>query len=228
MNNLQPLFDKLLIKPKNYSIYIEALTHPSYRNIMNLNYDYQRLEFLGDAIIEKNVREFLFKKYPEKDEGEMTKIKIMIVQSHTEVLAAKSLELNKYILLQNSLVDEQGNIPEKILEDSFEALIAAIYFDLGEKTVYQVLKRTIIHFYEIHYLDKTSADYKSLFQEAVQKYGKKRIKYICHPYTDQNGEQKFKVELWTNNICYGVGHGSKKKDAERDAAMNAYNKLVKK
>ncbi|MDE6476664.1 MAG: ribonuclease III, partial [Mycoplasmoidaceae bacterium] len=193
-----------------------------------LNYDYQRLEFLGDAIIEKNVREFLFKKYPEKDEGEMTKIKIMIVQSHTEVLAAKSLELNKYIFLQNSLVDDQGNIPDKILEDSFEALIAAIYFDLGEKTVYQVLKRTIIHFYEIHYLDKTSTDYKSLFQEAIQKYGKKRIKYIYKQYVDENGDTRFRVELRSDNICYGVGHGSKKKDAEREAAMNAYNKLVKK
>ncbi len=211
MSSLQPLFDKLLIKPKNYSLYIQALTHPSYSHIMNLDYSYQRLEFLGDAIIDKNVREFLFKKYPDKDEGEMTKIKIMIVQSHTEVLAAKYIELNKYVLLEKSLIDQHGNISDKILEDSFEAIIAAIYFDLGEKEVFKVLKRTIIHLYEIHYLDKTSLDYKSLFQEAVQKYGKKRIRYISSNFTDSNGDQKFRVELWTNNICYGIGFGTKKK-----------------
>lgn len=227
MNDLQPLFDKLLIQPKNYSLYIEALTHPSYKNIKNLDYDYQRLEFLGDAIIEKNVREFLYRKYPDKDEGEMTKIKIMIVQSHTEVLAAKALDLEKYIFLQHSLVDEQGNIPDKILEDCYEALIAAIYFDLGEKTVFQVLKRTIIHLYEIHYLDKAAADYKSLFQEAMQKYGKKKIRYITKSYIDNSNKQMFRTELWTNNICYGVGIAEKKHDAEKTAAMNAYNKLVK-
>ena len=227
MNDLQPLFDKLLIKPKKYSWYIEALTHPSYRTVANVNYDYQRLEFLGDSIIEKIVREYLFKKHPEMSEGEMTKIKIMIVQSHTESLAAKNLELNKYIFLQNSLVDQNGNISDKILEDSFEAIIAAIYFDLGEKETFKVLKRTIIHLYEIHSLDKFSTDYKSLFQEAMQHYGKNKIKYVCKNISKDDEYPFYEVSVFTNGICYGKAKATKRKEAEKLAAMNAYNKLKK-
>ena len=152
----------------------------------------------------------------------------MIVQSSTEVLAAKQLEVNKYILCEPSLFNDDGSVPDKIYEDAFEALIGAIYLDLGEKTTYQVIKRTIIHLYETHCIDKTTFDFKSMFQEAIQRYGKKKIKYLCNTNKNADGEVTFNVRLVSGGICYGVGSGKNKKDAEREAARNAYNKLVKK
>jgi ribonuclease-3 len=147
---LKQILAKFDIKPKTSRLYEEALTHPSFDNDKKLGYNYQRLEFLGDALISKIVAEHLFRKDPKLDEEAMTKDRILIVQGKTQVKAAKELGFDiKGVINIGGAVKDQV-ITDKMLEDVFEAFIGAIYLDQGEKKVYQVLKRTIIHYYEIH------------------------------------------------------------------------------
>jgi ribonuclease-3 len=149
MTNILNLLNKFKIVPKNLHIYEQAFTHSSYLvNRQKVN-DYERLEFLGDAIINKIVAEHLYKKHPELDENGMSKARNVIVQSKTEVKAAKELNLISSIKIGQSIKSGVG-ITDKILEDVFEALIGAIYLDQGEAQAYSVIKRTIIHYYEIH------------------------------------------------------------------------------
>jgi ribonuclease-3 len=147
---LQNIFTKFNIVPKNFSIYQEALTHPSFDNDKKLGHNYQRLEFLGDAVISKIVAEHLYKKDPKLDEEVMTKDRILIVQGKTQVKAAKELgfDIKDVIDIGGSVRDQI--VTDKMLEDVFEAFIGAVYLDQGERKVYEILKRTLIHYYEIH------------------------------------------------------------------------------
>lgn len=226
MNNLSSLFQKIKIKPKNVSIYIGALTHPSYSHEMNLNYNYQRLEFLGDAIIEKIVCEYLYNKYSDASEGELTKEKVIIVQSHTLSLAAKKLELNKYININRSLISSNLEISDNILEDVFESLVAAIYIDLGEKEVNKFLRNTIIHLYEIRSIQKDNLDYKSLLHEKVQQIHGWKIQYV-NKLKKVNNVNQYECSLFVNNQLISKGLGYRKKDAEKAAAKKAYLKEYK-
>lgn len=175
MNNIIELLNKFKIVPKNINIYEQAFTHASCSNVKNKVGDYERLEFLGDAIINKIVAEHLYKKHLEFDENGMSKARNIIVQSKTEIKAAKELNLIKYIKIGESIKFGAG-ITDKILEDVFEAFIGAIYLDQGEEKVYRVIKRTIIHYYEIHSLNEMS-DYKTMLQEKTQMLFKIRPKY---------------------------------------------------
>ena len=218
--NLSLLFKKLKITPKNYSYYIEATTHTSFSNENNLSYNYERLEFLGDAIISQIISQYLFTKNPPIPVGEMSKIRILIVRSESEILAAKMINLQNYIKIGKSL---QGNMKShiKILEDVYEALIGAIYLDLGYETAKKVIYNTLIYDYENNILDRLT-DYKSKFQELMSQYGKHKIIYKSKKLN--NGQ--YYVELWTNNIRYGSGIATKIKLAEQIAAKIACKKFV--
>jgi ribonuclease-3 len=130
------------------------------------------------------VSEHLYKKHPDMNEGVMSKTRAIIVQTKTEARAATELHFNEIIKIGDSVKYSTG-IGEKILEDAFEAFIGAVYLDQGEKKVYEILKRTVIHYYEINSL-KDLRDFKSLFQELMQKYSKKAIKYklITNKHSD--------------------------------------------
>jgi ribonuclease-3 len=220
---LQNIFTKFNIVPKNFSIYQEALTHPSFDNDKKLGHNYQRLEFLGDAVISKIVAEHLYKKDPKLNEEVMTKDRILIVQGKTQVKAAKELgfDIKGVIDIGGSVRDQI--VTDKMLEDVFEAFIGAVFLDQGERKVYEILKRTLIHYYEIHWLNALQ-DFKSKLQELMQKYSKQSIKYKVTSH--QNNE--YIVEVWCNNIKYGIGKGDRVKDAEMQAAKDAYTKCIKK
>jgi ribonuclease-3 len=147
MQEFFKILENYKITPKNESLYIMALTHPSYQFEKKINYSNQRLEFLGDAIISKIVAEYLYKKHQQMDDGKMSAARAMIVQSKTLIKAGYELELEKYMLTGAS-IKNMKIFPEKIIEDCFESLCAAIYLDNNENTLYKLLKRTIIHYYE--------------------------------------------------------------------------------
>jgi len=186
--NLNELLKSLKIEPHSYAFYIEAFTHHSYSYENGLKYDYQRLEFLGDAIIEYVVSQYLYNLKPKMNEGEMTKARIMIVQAQTEIKAAKQLNLEKVILLGKS-ISHQG-IPSNILSDCYESLIGAIYLDQGQSFVTNFIHDTLISYYESKSLDDV-IDYKSKFQEAIQEFGKKTVIYKVV----KNEKDLFGVEL---------------------------------
>ena len=215
------LFNKLKITPKSYFLYIEALTHASYHNDKHLSYDYERLEFLGDQVISFVVCEYLFNQNPKLDVGQMSKDKILIVQAKSEVITAKNLNLNLYIKIGKSIANSKNNFNEKILEDVYEALMGAIYLDLGYNTAKRVITNTLISNYKTHKLNNVF-DYKTKLQEMMMKYNKHEIQY----HVVNNKPNHYKVELWCNNIKYGIGSGTKIKEAEQNAAKAACKKFA--
>lgn len=219
------LFDwltkQLAITPKNFSYYLEALTHKSYSNENGLNYSYQRLEYLGDAVINMLVAQYLYFKYPHKDEGFLTISRQQIVQSKTEIAAAKKINLQNYLLLGHGFAN--SNDHDKILEDCFEALIGAIYLDLGIKFAKKVLLASLLSIKK-EKINEWTFDYKTFIQDKLVKFNNKKIMY----HTKQIDKNHFESILSFNKIIYGKGQGQNKKQAEKEAAKNAYNKLVTK
>lgn len=152
----------------------------------------------------------------------MSKARNIIVQSRTEVKAAKELNLINYIRIGESMKRGIG-ITDKILEDVFEALIGAIYLDQGEEKAYRVIKRTIIHFYEIHSLNEMT-DFKTILQEKTQILLKVRPRYK-RIYSE--GRTKICFEVWCINKKIGFGIGNNTKEAQNNAAKNAYHSLTR-
>lgn len=220
-NNTQLLtwLKTLDIIPKNLSHYKEAITHSSYANEHKLNYDYEKLEFLGDTIIEYLTVLFLYKYLENEKVGKLTESKILIVQGKTFVKAGYDIGLDKQILLGAGF--KKTDDLSKILEDCFEALVAAIYLDHGLIKAQALLEKTIFSYFKNHQLDDL-IDYKSLIQVAMVKHSKSGINY---KYVALNNNV-FEVQLCVNNIVYGVGYGKNKKDAEKQAAKDAYSKLA--
>ncbi len=217
---IKNLFKKINISPKKYSLYYEALTHSSYSNENHLNYNYERLEFLGDAIISYYVTNYLFNIKPELKVGEMSKKKIIMVQSKSEIFAAKKLNLQEYVYLGKSLFNDTKNL-DRIYEDIYEALVGAIYLDQGISKATNFIKNTLIKYYEnLNFANQY--DYKSKFQELMKEYSKNNIEYKLI----RNSKDEYKVELWHSNIKYGSGTGKRIKEAEQNAAKEALKHFV--
>ncbi|MDR2369782.1 MAG: ribonuclease III [Mycoplasmataceae bacterium] len=219
--SIQLLLKQFNIQPKKYDLYEQAFTHSSYSYKHQLCNNYEKLEFLGDAVIELIVSEHLLKKHPEMNEGELSKERIVMVQSRTLAKASHLLQLPKLIRFGDSIKDKT-NISENIVEDVFESFIGAVYLDQGLAKCYTILKRTIIHFYEIHSLNEMT-DFKTMLQELIQKTGKHRIVYKTISHVLGN----CRVELWIDNIKQATGIGNKIKHAQIQAARNAFNQLKK-
>jgi len=209
----------LKTSPKSLSLYVEALTHRSYSNEHNLNYSYQRLEYLGDSILGYLTAEYLYNKYPNASEGQLTIIRKKMVQSKGEILAAKKINLQNYILLGQGFKNIKEN--DKIIEDCFESLLAAIYLDLGMEYVSKILNETLF-WLEDHNVLEDALDYKTLVQEALVKHNTKNALY----HTVQKDKDTFVSTLSANGIVYGKGIGHNKKSAEINAAKEAYQKLI--
>ncbi len=204
--------------PKTFSIYMEALTHPSYANENGLKYCYERLEFLGDAAIQWIIVNYLYGKKPEMDVGNMSTIKSNVVKKETLANACKQINLNKLILIG------KGNIiSERICEDVFEAFIGAIAQDQGIKKVSQILNKTIIKSYEMNEID-ISKDYKTRFQEEIQA---SNIFKPIYEHIDK-GKQKYTklycVDTNGNKLLFGEGQATDFKSADKLAAKQALEK----
>lgn len=219
--NLKQWIGNLLgFKPKKINYYIQALTHMSYSNEHYLNYSYENLEFLGDSVLNFLVCEFLYKKYNKKQhEGFLTQQKIKLVQGKTLALAAKNIHLDKYLLLGKGAIKER--ISDKILEDAFEALTAAIYLDLGLNVCRDFLSKTIFTYDKKQF--SQIIDYKSMIQHALSCSGSKNIVYL----PQQQANKKYLVKLYVNGCYFGSGCANKKKEAEQLAAKQAWQKMAK-
>lgn len=220
-SNLKQWISNLLhCKPKKINYYIQALTHMSYSNEHFLKYSYENLEFLGDSILNFLVCEFLYKQYNnDKHEGFLTQQKIKLVQGKTLAFVAKKIHLNDYLLLGKGASKERNS--NKILEDAFEALIAAIYLDLGLDVCRNFLSRTIFLYDKKQFSQIT--DYKSLIHNALSSIGSKNIVYS----SQQQPNRKYYVKLYINNCLFGTGCSVKKKEAEQLAAKQSWQKLAK-
>ena len=220
---MEELFNRLSIKPNNIKLYELAFSHSSYVNEKHLKADYERLEFLGDAVLEVVMSDYLYNHY-DYLEGEMTKIRSNYVCENACFTYASDLDFSKYIKVSNGEEKEGGRFKKVILADIFEAFMGAIYLDLGFDTVKKVILDIITPYIE----DKKTVffnDYKSALQEFVQT-DQRTVHYEVINEEGPAHDKTFTIVVSVDGIIYGKGVGSSKKEAEQEAAKDALNKLA--
>ena len=193
-----------------------ALTHSSYSNEHNAP-NYERLEFLGDAVLQLIMSEYFFLNTT-YNEGDMSKIRASYVCEEALFHYAKDIELEKFIRVGHG---QEKNINSTIVADVFESLLAVIYLENG----LDVVKNFVLHLI-LPYIEKNVQfihDYKSLLQEMVQT-DKKSLEYVLVSESGPAHEKTFTIEVRINDITYGRGAGRSKKEAEQNAAKDAYRK----
>lgn len=220
---MDELFEKLNIKPKDLRLYKSAFSHSSYVNEHKVKNDYERLEFLGDAVLDLVVADYLYTHYKET-EGEMTKVRASYVCENANYCYATGLGLSKYILVGHGEQKEGGNFKKAIVADIFEALMGAIYIDLGFSTVRNVILKVVVPYIEDPNVTFFS-DYKSSLQEYVQTE-QKSLEYRLINEEGPAHDKRFTVDVVIDDIVYGMGIGTSKKEAEQEAAKAALNKLA--
>ena len=220
---MEELFKKLNIEPKDMNLYKNAFYHSSYVNEHKVKNDYERLEFLGDAVLDLVVADYLYTHYKET-EGEMTKVRASYVCENANYCYATGLGLSKYILVGHGEQKEGGNFKKAIVADIFEALMGAIYIDLGFSTVRNVILKVVVPYIEDPNVTFFS-DYKSSLQEYVQTE-QKSLEYKLVNEEGPAHDKRFTVDVVIDSIVYGTGIGTSKKEAEQEAAKVALNKLA--
>lgn len=205
----------------------QALTHKSYavEKGLNLDFNYERLEFLGDAIVNMIVSKFLFSEFSEYSEGELSKLKSFFVSSNFHYRIALTLQLSNYVLVGNNERNNGYNESPGLMGDIFEALIGALYLDGAITVAEEIMLNNIKDYLKENYEHVDVFDYKS----QLQKYSTKKFK--CLPVyrlikeygQDHNKTYLIEVRLPMNYVAEGKGR--RKKMAEKMAAKNLLNKL---
>lgn len=220
---MDALFKKLNIKPKDIRLYKTAFSHSSYANEHKARQDYERLEFLGDAVVDLVVADYLYSNKKES-EGEMTKVRASYVCENALYEYSMSLGLNKYIKVGHGEEKEGGKFKKAIVADIFEALVGAIYLDLGYATARKVVLNIIVPYIEDPNIIFFS-DYKSALQEYVQT-NQKNLHYELIKEEGPAHNRIFTVQVKIDDIIYGTGVSGSKKEAEQEAAKEALEKLA--
>lgn len=220
---MQKLFDLLAIKPNNIKLYKLAFSHSSYVNEKHLKADYERLEFLGDAVLDLVMSDYLYNTFDVK-EGSMTKIRASYVCENACYTYASDLGFSDYIKVGHGEELEGGRFKKVILADIFEAFMGAIYLDLGYEIVKKVILKVIVPYIENKNISFFQ-DYKSTLQELVQT-DQRTLHYELIKEEGPSHAKIFTFEVIIDNISYGIGTGNSKKEAEQEAAKNALEKLV--
>ena len=218
---MKELFDRLNIKPKNLELYTTAFSHSSYVNENHIKSDYERLEFLGDAVLELVASDYLYKTKT-INEGEMTKLRASYVCENACYEYSKDLNLSKYIKVGHGEEIDGGKV---ILADIFEALMGAIYLDLGFSTAKRVIDSIVIPYVEDPNILFFS-DYKSALQEYVQTK-QKSLEYEVVLEQGPAHNKLFTTVVKIDGIIYGKGSAGSKKEAEQEAARDALKILAR-
>lgn len=217
---LEVLENKIGYKFKNQAFLKQALTHSSYANEQKINKigNYERVEFLGDAVLELVSSEFLFKEHPDIPEGELTKLRASMVCEPALAFCANDLDLKNFILLGRGEESTGGRNRDSIVSDVMEAVIGAIYLDGGMEPAKEFISRFILSDLENKRL---FYDSKSNLQELIQGKLKKEFHYELLEESGPEHDKVFEVELFMEGECIGKGSGKNKKAAEQQAAYKA-------
>ena len=202
----------------------EALTHSSYAHEHDLPSN-ERLEFIGDAVLDLIIADYLMKQNPALSEGEMTKFRARFVNEKALIVYAKKAKLDDYILLGIGEEKSGGRHRGALIADAFEAFLGAIYLDKGLKEVTKVTDKIVIP--ELNKMSKEGyKDYKSMLQELVQS-DHRQLSYETVKEEGPSHNKWFTVHVMMDDILMGEGHGHSKKEAAQEAAHEALNRLVK-
>lgn len=216
-SSLSSLFD-------NIQLFEQALTHTSYANENNV-LSYERLEFLGDAVLDLIISEYLYLKTSD-NEGIMTKTRANYVCEQALYEYSLAIGLDKYIKLGKGEMEAGERKKKAIIADVFESFIGALFLDKGLEAVKSFIYEKIIPLIENNKIS-FSDDYKSTLQELVQT-DKKSLEYVVIKEEGPSHDKTFTVEVKIDNVIYGRGVAHTKKEAEQLAAKDALNKSVSK
>ncbi|MBO5129823.1 MAG: ribonuclease III [Oscillospiraceae bacterium] len=209
----------------NITLLQNALTHSSYANERwhNSLMSNERLEFLGDSILGMCVAEFLYRTFPDRPEGELTRMRADMVCEKTLAAVANRIDLGKHLLLGNGEEQGGGRSRNSILADAVESVIAASFLDGGMEAAKQFIQKFIL--VEVPVTRMHNADYKTALQELVQQKKNQVLSYTLVGESGPDHDKHFEVEVKLNGKVVGLGSGSSKKRAEQDAARVAIEKL---
>jgi ribonuclease-3 len=205
--------------PNNISLFKEALTHKSYKNFTEDSINFERLEFLGDSVINLVVANFLFDSVPDQKEGYLTQMRSKIVKRKHLNEVGKNLNLLNYIRR-----DCRATLGSDVLGDVYEALVGAIFLDQGYKKAEDFISKTIFDKLEINNLENQISSYKSLLLECSQK---QKFEINFNTFLEENAQDitVFVSILRYNNKVIAKGRATSKKKAEENAAKRAYYSL---
>ena len=221
---MEELLERLKIKPKNKKLYETAFQHSSYVYENHLKADYERLEFLGDAVLDLVLADYLYNNAHES-EGDMTKVRASYVCENANYQYAIDLHLSDYIKVGHGEEESGGRFKKVIMSDIFEALMGAIYIDQWYAKARQVILHIVVPY--IKNPDVTFfEDYKSALQEAVQT-DQKSVSYELVKEEGPAHNRTFTTEVKVDDVSYGVGVAGSKKESEQEAARIALSKLAK-
>ena len=210
---------------RNKALLENALTHSSYANENRERHlpDNERLEFLGDSILGFVVAEYLYRNFPDKPEGELTRIRADLVCERNLAEAAATIELGSYLLLGHGEEQGGGRKRDSIVADAMESVIAASFMDGGFAAAKEIIDRLILS--NIPKGRPRNFDYKTAFQELVQRKKDQQIHYELTGESGPDHDKHFEVEVLLNGKAVGHGVGSSKKRAEQAAAEAAIEAL---
>jgi ribonuclease-3 len=206
---------------KDKNLIIEALTHKSFKK----SYNNERLEFLGDAVLNLIVGEYLFNKFPKSNEGDLSKTRASLVNEQGFTKLANAINLGDFIYLSDAEDRNQGRLKASILSDAFEAIMGAIYLEAGIEYLKLIILKLLEQSYETITLDELFSDYKTALQEVTQARFGCIPEYKLEGSTGPDHQKKFELSLWINDRLYATATGKSKKLAQQSAAKITLKKL---
>lgn len=223
MKNFKNFEDKIKINFKDKKLLIQAFMHRSYINEnpsegMEHN---ERLEFLGDAVLELIITEYLYKKYPDKTEGDLTSYRAALVNANMLSEVANETGMEEYLLLSKGEKKDKGKARQYILANAFEALVGAMYLDRGYDISFSFLKKSLFKKIDEVMKKKSWIDSKSLFQEKAQEFEDITPVYKVLNEFGPDHDKIFTVGVYLRDNLVTEGKGSSKQEAEQDAARHA-------
>jgi ribonuclease-3 len=223
MKKLSQLEERLGYKFKNIDLLTEALTHKSSKGGKNN----ERLEFLGDAVLDLIVGEYLFEKFPDVNEGDLSKLRASLVNEKGFEKLAKSINLGSFIFLSQAEENNKGRQKASILSNAFEALIGEIYLESGLEEAQRISLDLIHKAYPKIDLDSVFKDYKTTLQELTQATIGETPQYIVAGATGPDHQKEFEIVVKIGDKIVASAKGKSKKEAQQEAAKLAIKVLKK-
>lgn len=224
--NFRRFEETIAYVPKNWELFIQSLLHRSYLQFVDSRWNSnERLEFLGDSVLNSAVAEFLFERFPEMEEGDLTKLRSRLVNRKILAQRAKELHISEFMLLSSSAVQSIDSGSESILADAIEAILGAIYLDGGPKAARKFVDRTLLSSPEILSSAQNDDNYKSALLEYAQRNSLGIPRYSVLKEEGPEHDRRFTIEVIIGNQSFGSGNGKSKKDAEQSAAAQALEKI---
>ncbi|WP_456322785.1 ribonuclease III [Hydrogenimonas sp.] len=224
MDELKPLEERLGYSFKKRQNLVEALTHKSYKK----PYNNERLEFLGDAVLDLVVGEYLYERFPNAREGELSKMRASLVNEAGFKRLADALQLGEYIYISPAEENNRGRDKPSLLSNAFEALMGAIYLESGLDEVRRITIDLIEASYPKIDLSSLFKDYKTTLQELTQAKFGVIPDYILKDATGPDHNKEFEVQVYVNDRLLATAKGKSKKSAQQEAAHVALKQLKKK